>query len=510
MARTRRAVTFLDIAAATPESRDRYVDFLRAVSIGVVVAGHWTLAVITWRGGEVGSANALDLVPGLWISTWLFMVMPVFFFVGGFSNYVTLASSRRKGEGYAQFLHGRARRLMRPTAVFLAVWIPLSVAADLATGISDATLGRVTLLLTRPLWFVGIYLIVIAFTPFMESLHRRHRVRVPLALAAGAAAVDAAALGAGLELAGYLNFALVWLFVHQAGFFYADGTLARLGKPRLIAAAVAAFAFLVATTASGVYSPSMVGLVGERSNSNPPTFALLALSVGQISLVMLVRGAVTRWLADVKVWAYVIAVNAFIMTVFLWHQTAILANVAAMYPMGFPQPEAGSGAWWALRPVWIATLGAWLILLVMIFGRFERVRRDEAEAEPPPGHPLGAAVGAGYLVAGILGFAVAGLDGFAAGDPDRLVIFDLNPLQALLHVVAGGFILKEAASGGAGPLKAAGALLALLGAGGLLVPALARLLAANAAVSAAHLATGALVLWGTRRNALARQSPSMR
>jgi hypothetical protein len=35
-----------ELERLTPASRDRYVDFLRAFSIVVVVIGHWTIALI--------------------------------------------------------------------------------------------------------------------------------------------------------------------------------------------------------------------------------------------------------------------------------------------------------------------------------------------------------------------------------------------------------------------------------------------------------------------------------
>ena len=41
-----------DLADRTPSTRDRYVDFLRAVSILVVVVGHWTIALIIWDDGS--------------------------------------------------------------------------------------------------------------------------------------------------------------------------------------------------------------------------------------------------------------------------------------------------------------------------------------------------------------------------------------------------------------------------------------------------------------------------
>jgi hypothetical protein len=37
------------LAAQTPPERNRYVDFLRAVSIMVVIAGHWMIATACTR-----------------------------------------------------------------------------------------------------------------------------------------------------------------------------------------------------------------------------------------------------------------------------------------------------------------------------------------------------------------------------------------------------------------------------------------------------------------------------
>jgi Acyltransferase family len=99
------------VAAATPVDRDRFADLLRVASILAVVAGHWLMAVVVWRDGRVQGGNALSLVPGLWLSTWLLQVMPLFFFVGGLAN---LVSARRAGS-WARFVRGRAARLLRPT-----------------------------------------------------------------------------------------------------------------------------------------------------------------------------------------------------------------------------------------------------------------------------------------------------------------------------------------------------------------------------------------------------------
>ena len=84
------------LVAATPETRNRYVDLIRVVSIGVVVLGHWTMAVLGYRGGRFTGENLLELNPDLQILTWLFQVMPLFFIVGGFTNGGSWASASRR------------------------------------------------------------------------------------------------------------------------------------------------------------------------------------------------------------------------------------------------------------------------------------------------------------------------------------------------------------------------------------------------------------------------------
>ncbi len=44
--------TAAEMARLTPASRDRYIDFLRAVSILTVVVGHWFIADIYWEAAS--------------------------------------------------------------------------------------------------------------------------------------------------------------------------------------------------------------------------------------------------------------------------------------------------------------------------------------------------------------------------------------------------------------------------------------------------------------------------
>ena len=119
--------TIGELVDATPATRDRYVDFLRAASIAVVVIGHWTIAVISWDDGVIRSTSAVGRAPGLWLATWLFQVMPVFFFVGGYSNFVAYESARRRGGSAVGFIRSRARRLLVPSLALVGVWAAVQV-----------------------------------------------------------------------------------------------------------------------------------------------------------------------------------------------------------------------------------------------------------------------------------------------------------------------------------------------------------------------------------------------
>lgn len=65
-------MTAASLAAATPASRDRYVDLLRVGSLGVIMLGHWTMAVVAAApDGTVKATNLLAIQPWLQPLTWL-------------------------------------------------------------------------------------------------------------------------------------------------------------------------------------------------------------------------------------------------------------------------------------------------------------------------------------------------------------------------------------------------------------------------------------------------------
>ncbi|GAA3196242.1 acyltransferase family protein [Dactylosporangium siamense] len=457
-------------------TRDRYVDLLRVVSLGVVVLGHWLMAVVAVGDDGVARAgNVLAVVPALRPATWLLQVMPVFFLVGGFSHAVAWSSVRRRNGTYADFVRSRAGRLLRPTAAFAAVWLLLAVGIELA-GADHGVLRLATRVVAQPLWFIGVYLGVVALAPAMLRLHRwagRRAALVPVALGAAAVAVDVARFGYDVPFVGFANVAFVWLAVHQVGFLYADGLLGGPGpvskwgsestaaRPSTsipaLGLTLAGLAGTVALTTLGGYPTSMVGVPGERvSNMSPPTAALLACAVLQIGLVLLARGPVTRWLRRPAVWRGVITANGLSMTTFLWHLTGLFMVSAVTLTLGVAQPPAGSAAWWLTRPLWVAVLLVPTAALVVLFRRADRPRPARVPAAGTVAHrrrtPL-AAAGMLLCTLGVLGVSAVGFGGVLAGRTATLVVVPVTPLMSVLLVVVGAGLLR--ASSPAAPDRAA-------------------------------------------------------
>lgn len=378
-----------ELAAKTPATRDRYVDFLRAFSIVAVVFGHWFIGINYWQNGIIGTHSALGVTPGLWIVTWFLMVMPIFFFVGGFSNMVTLQAYRRRGNSVASFLRSRAWRLLKPSLVFIGVWTVIQLVLHLTdTGGQAAFLRGMrppgATVPFGPLWFLAVYLGVILVSPVMVKLHERFRWYVPATLLIGIIGVDIAAFGFGLTWIRLLNGAFVWLLPHQLGFFYADGTLQAWSKRAYAAVAGAGIVSLAILTNIGVYPRSMLGTDVERvSNVNPPTICIAAVSFWMLGVALLLRRPLTRWLQRPRPWMITIYLNSVIMTLFLWHMTAYLLAMLALMPLGIGTQTDSTTTWWLERPIWELVPAAFLALLVAIFGRFERPRTQARSRHAP-------------------------------------------------------------------------------------------------------------------------------
>ncbi len=273
----------------------------------------------------------------LWLMTWFFQVMPIFFFVGGFSNYVACRAYRARGGSTGSFIRSRLDRLLRPSLVFLGIWAVVQVVLHLADAGTPAgpRLGSDTLLLRGmkppgatvpfgPLWFLAVYLVVVILAPLTIRLHERFRWWVPAAMVAGAVAADAIGFMGGVHRVRWCNVVFVLLFPHQLGHFLGDGTLQRLPRRVFWAMVAVGLGGLLLLTnpplwklfgrvryewfpGIGTYPKSLLGTDVERvSNAFPPTLCFLMAAVWSIGAAMLLRPALQRWLRRPRPWRFTI------------------------------------------------------------------------------------------------------------------------------------------------------------------------------------------------------------
>jgi hypothetical protein len=249
-----------------------------------------------------------------------------------------------------------------------------------------------------PLWFLSIYVLVVAAAPGVIALHRRFGANVLVALVVGTVVADAAHYGLDQPWVAIANYAFVWLAVIELGILWREGRLtARPWLPWAMLGGGLALLLVLVTALD--YPISMITLSrADRSNAFPPSLALLALGVAQAGAVLLFQAVANRWLERPRVWLAVATANSMIMTFYLWNMSAVVLAAVLVFPTGIaPQPQPLSTAWWLLRPAWIALCA--VCLLPFLFG-FRWAERPAAAATGRVG-AVAALVGAVVAAAGL-------------------------------------------------------------------------------------------------------------
>ena len=408
-----------DVAAKTPPARNRLVDFLRAASILAVISGHWMLTAPYVADGELVLGNMLELADFTrWLS-WAFQVMPVFFLVGGYANAASWSAVLRDGKPFGAWLDSRLRRLLLPVLPLIAVWVvaaPLGRVLGLDAGLVEAA-SRIALV---PIWFLAIYSVIILFVPLTYAWWKRFgfwSVVVPVALAA----LDDALFFAGHTGLGWFNYLFVWIAVHQLGYAWMDGRVSAASAR--MAWGLVGLAALVGMTVFGPYPIAMISVPGaEMSNTLPPKLPLVALAVAQAGLVLAFEGPLRRWLDRPTPWTAAVLLNGMIMTIYLWHSTAMILIIGLAGRLGGVGlgTDPATGAWWAARPLWLGIYALTLAAMMPLVARFERL--------PGSGRHASAAVqiaGAVVMCVGLALLAYSGLGG--AGSPALQAVAALTP-----------------------------------------------------------------------------------
>ncbi|MCX5157520.1 acyltransferase [Streptomyces sp. NBC_00291] len=361
------------IEARTPAHRDRAIDGLRALALLAVPIGHWMLGGLTLDGeGALHNSSPLASFGGLAPASWVLQMLGVFFLVGG---YASVLSFRRREGSTAAWLRGRIVRLGRPVLGVTAVWALLAPVAY-AAGVPETTLRTGATLVIQPLWFVGVYVVVTALTPYCVRAAGRLGGWAAAPLLGSVAVVDFLRYGPFADSvpswAALLNILPGWLFAYQLGVSWGERRVDRRGAWLLLVGGSALFAALLTVFH---YPASMVGVPGEaRTNSHPPSLLVLALAAAQSGAAILLRDRLARLLARPALWAPVVVVNLCAMTVLCWHQTAMLA---AAVPGSLLGGAAGlttapdSVGWLLARAAWLPVFGALLVGIARYARRFE-------------------------------------------------------------------------------------------------------------------------------------------
>lgn len=373
-----------DMAASTPSERNRAIDAIRALAILAVVLGHWLMAIVYLEDGEVEHQSILGLRDWTHLATWAFQVIPVIFVVGGYANAVSWRHARTEHTTYAGWLRNRMRRLSSPIVPLLVFWL-LAVPVLQWAGAAPELMRSADRGSMVPLWFLTAYLLVMIMTPLTLALWDRFGWGSVVGGLALAGAGDAVSLRLdSLELS-VVSALVVWLTVHQIGYAWRDGRLARTAVRLLMAGGGLFVLWLLIYP--GPYQVSMVGVDAPGiSNARPARVTLAVLGVAYAGVLSLLAPLLDRACRHAAVWTAVVGINARIMTIYIWHLTAAgLVVLAAPYvsPPGLEEIP-GSVEWWWTRPQWILWLALPTTALVLVFGRFERHDARPGPAWPAP------------------------------------------------------------------------------------------------------------------------------
>ncbi|MCP2335726.1 acyltransferase family protein [Actinomadura rupiterrae] len=332
-----------------------------------------------------------------------------------------------RDRSYRAWLERRAVRLVKPVPILLAVWagaVPLLLVAGYPAG----TIGSLINLVLDPLWFLLVYLGLTALTPIVAGAVRRWGAWAAALPVAATALIDLSrfALG-GPPWLSWLTVASAWLVPFTLGAAWAHGSFTphnpsspaepsrsngprRLRDPRHagpgrdgparglardgartwlgpLALLVGGGAAAIGLVVFGGYPASMVGVPGQPvSNLSPPTLAAVAFGLAQCGAALLLRGPLARLMRRPVLWAGVAMVNLSAMTLFLWHQTAMLGVSALVTRITDTVPglldPPGHPGWIFHRLVWIPVFAAVLAGLWSLAHRFERRIRFQPTGRP--------------------------------------------------------------------------------------------------------------------------------
>ena len=312
---------------ALAAGRDRALDAARAAAMLAVAVGHWLVAEPIRTPSGLQVRDVLAELPAAGHLTWVFQVIPLFMVAGFAAGIPSWHRHRDQGGNAAEWVAKRTWRLLWPTLPVVAFWTALTQVGDHLLGLDDSLLAA-TRGIGLVLWFLAIYVLLIALLPLLDALARRFgTLAVMIGFAAPALIVDIVAARLGYVSSTdpswvWVNYLLWWAPVGLAGRWWPSTHDPHVRRTAGVVA-VLALALLVVVTWAGWYPVPMVGVTGQaRSNSLPPTLALALLAAFQIGLLFSGAERLRRLLESPRWYVPVAVAGSRAMTIYLWHLLA--------------------------------------------------------------------------------------------------------------------------------------------------------------------------------------------
>jgi hypothetical protein len=346
-----------EVEASTPATRDRAIDVVRIVSLVGVVLGHTIMATSALRDDVFIWSNLLTASPVFQALTWVFQIMPLFFFAGVAASI----ESWTPGTSWGNWLMRRCTRLYRPVFYYLAFWGVTLVA--LRVVLPEHVYEPVAGISIQLLWFLGAYVMVLAAVPLLHRITTTGRLVAAIAgVYAVVAVVDAARINVdGLSVLGYLNMG-AWLIPGILGVAYRRELLSTRAA---LAIGVVMLAINLALMGYGPYELSLVGIETQQlKNMTPPSLLLAGHAIMMCAFTIAAMPAIARWARRPRVWWLAAIGNSGAMTLYLWHIPPLLAIHLVFDYLGYPRFDPAVPGFLALSVVQLVIMA---VLVAMAF-----------------------------------------------------------------------------------------------------------------------------------------------
>ncbi|OBA95071.1 acyltransferase [Mycolicibacterium fortuitum] len=306
-----------EVEAQTPAGRDRAIDVIRIVSLVGVVFGHTIMAISTIRDDVFIWSNLLTASTVFQALTWVFQIMPLFFFAGVAAS----VQSWQPGSSWGGWLLRRCTRLYRPVFYYLAFWT--AALAALRFVLPEHVYEPIAGISIQLLWFLGAYVLVLAAVPLLARITTTGQMAgAIIGTYAFIAAVDFVRIAVdGYATLGYLN-TVVWLIPGVFGVAYRRNLLSSAAALKI---GVGMLGVNLAWTYFGPYELSLVGIETQHlKNMTPPSLLLAGHAIMMCAFAIAAAPAINRWAQRPRVWWLTAIGNSGAMTLYLWHMPLLL------------------------------------------------------------------------------------------------------------------------------------------------------------------------------------------